>query len=57
VHHTDAQREYAYDRTARSGKLDNGLEEANVKGWLIVDVKDDWRTLFKGEANGATTGK
>ena len=57
VHHTDAQREYAYDRTARSGKLDSGLEEANVKGWLIVDMKDDWRTVFKGEAGGAPAGK
>ena len=52
-----AQREYAYDRTARSGKLDKGLEEANVKGWLIVDVKDDWRTVFKGETVGATGSK
>jgi phosphoserine phosphatase len=57
VHHTDAQREYAYDRTARSGKPDKGLEEANVKGWLIVDVKDDWRTVFKGETVGATGSK
>jgi hypothetical protein len=57
VHHTDAQREYAYDRTARSGKLDKGLEEANVKGWLIVDMKDDWRTVFKGAVDGTAAGK
>jgi phosphoserine phosphatase len=57
LHHTDAKREYAYDRTAQSGKLDKGLEEANVKGWLIVDVNDDWRTVFKGEAQGTAAGK
>ncbi|MEW6345202.1 MAG: HAD family hydrolase [Paraburkholderia sp.] len=57
VHHTDAQREYAYDRAARTGKLDKGLEEANVKGWLIVDMKDDWQTVFKGEAAGTAAAK
>lgn len=54
IHHTDAQREYAYDRTARSGRLDKGLEEANVKGWLIVDAKDDWRKVFKDDGATAT---
>jgi hypothetical protein len=53
VHHTDAQREYAYDRAAKSGKLDKGLDEAGAKGWLVVDMKDDWKTVFKPE--GATT--
>jgi phosphoserine phosphatase len=53
LHHTDAQREYAYDRTAHNGKLDKGLEEANVRGWLIIDMKDDWRTVFKGPEGGA----
>jgi phosphoserine phosphatase len=57
VHHTDAQREYAYDRTARSGKLDKGLEEANVKGWVVVDMKDDWGTVFKADGEGAAAGK
>jgi phosphoserine phosphatase len=57
LHHTDAQREYAYDQTARSGKLDKGLQEANVKGWLLIDMKDDWRTVFKGDADAAATGK
>lgn len=53
VHHTDAEREYAYDRAAKSGKLDKGLDEAGVKGWLVVDIKDDWKTVFK--PNSATT--
>jgi phosphoserine phosphatase len=57
LHHTDAQREYAYDQTARSGKLDKGLQEANVKGWLLIDMKDDWRRVFKGDAEGAPAGK
>ena len=57
LHHTDAQREYAYDQTARSGKLDKGLQEANVKGWLLIDMKDDWRTVFKGDADGAPAAK
>lgn len=52
VHHTDAEREYAYDRAAKSGKLDKGLDEAGVKGWLVVDIKDDWKTVFK--PNSAT---
>ncbi|TDY24722.1 phosphoserine phosphatase [Paraburkholderia sp. BL6665CI2N2] len=53
VHHTDAEREYAYDRTAKSGKLDKGLDDAGAKGWLVVDMKDDWRVVFKPD--GATT--
>ncbi|ABE32841.1 haloacid dehalogenase-like hydrolase family protein [Paraburkholderia xenovorans LB400] len=47
VHHTDAEREYQYDHASQSGKLDKGLDEAAVKGWLIVDMKDDWKTVFK----------
>jgi phosphoserine phosphatase len=47
VHHTDAEREYQYDRTSKSGKLDKGLDEAGAKGWLVVDMKDDWNTVFR----------
>ncbi|REE20876.1 phosphoserine phosphatase [Paraburkholderia sp. BL27I4N3] len=54
VHHTDAEREYAYDRTAKSGKLDKGLDEAGAKGWLVVDMKDDWRVVFKPDGAAAT---
>jgi phosphoglycolate phosphatase-like HAD superfamily hydrolase len=46
VHHTDAEREYAYDRKARFGKLDKALDEAKAKGWTLVDMKQDWKTIF-----------
>jgi haloacid dehalogenase-like hydrolase len=39
IHHTDAAREWAYDRTSHIGKLDKGLDEASVKGWTVVDMK------------------
>ena len=43
VHHTDAVREYAYDRHSQVGKLDKALDEAVAKGWTIVDMRKDWR--------------
>jgi 2C-methyl-D-erythritol 2,4-cyclodiphosphate synthase len=46
VHHTDAEREYAYDRQSHIGHLDKALDEAIAKGWSIVDMKNDWRTIF-----------
>jgi phosphoglycolate phosphatase-like HAD superfamily hydrolase len=46
VHHTDAKREFAYDRTDRLAKLDQGLDEASTKGWTVVSMKDDWKTIF-----------
>jgi phosphoglycolate phosphatase-like HAD superfamily hydrolase len=46
VHHTDAEREYAYDRRSKIGKLDKALDEANVKGWTVVDMERDWKTVF-----------
>jgi hypothetical protein len=46
VHHTDAEREYAYDRQSKIGKLDKALDEASAKGWTIVDMKKDWNTIF-----------
>jgi phosphoglycolate phosphatase-like HAD superfamily hydrolase len=46
VHHTDADREYAYDRQSKIGKLDKALDEANAKGWTVVDMKRDWKTVF-----------
>lgn len=48
VHHTDAEREWAYDRTSHIGKLDKALDEANAKGWTVVDMKTDWKTVFPG---------
>jgi phosphoglycolate phosphatase-like HAD superfamily hydrolase len=49
VHHTDAEREYAYDRDSKIGKLDKALDEAKAKGWTVVDMKQDWKTVFPGE--------
>jgi len=46
IHHTDAVREWAYDRQSHIGRLDQGLDEAAVKGWTVVDMKNDWRTVF-----------
>jgi hypothetical protein len=46
VHHTDAAREYAYDRQSSFGRLDKALDEANAKGWTVVDMKNDWKTIF-----------
>ena len=46
VHHTDAEREYAYDRQSLVGKLDKALDEANARGWTVVDMKRDWNKVF-----------
>ena len=46
VHHTDAAREWAYDRTSQVGKLDKALDEALARGWTVVDMKADWRRVF-----------
>jgi len=46
VHHTDAAREFAYDRQSSFGKLDKALDEANAKGWIVVDMKSDWNRIF-----------
>ncbi len=45
VHHTDADREWAYDRDSHIGKLDKGLDEASERGWTVVDMKRDWRAV------------
>ena len=49
VHHTDAAREYAYDRQSTVGKLDKALDEASAKGWIVVDMKQDWNRIFPSE--------
>jgi hypothetical protein len=46
VHHTDAEREWAYDRQSHIGRLDKALDEALAKGWTVVSMKDDWKTIF-----------
>jgi hypothetical protein len=49
VHHTDADREWAYDRKSSIGRLDKGLDEAEVGGWTVVDMKADWTRIFAFE--------
>ncbi len=46
VHHTDAEREFAYDRKSHIGKLDKALDEAAAKGWTVVDMKNEWKSVF-----------
>jgi phosphoglycolate phosphatase-like HAD superfamily hydrolase len=53
VHHTDEAREYAYDRPSKIGQLDKAWDEAKAKGWTLVDMKQDWKTVFPGESTGA----
>jgi phosphoserine phosphatase len=48
IHHTDSEREYAYDRESKVGRLNRALDEADERGWLIVDMKDDWRVIWPG---------
>jgi len=49
VHHTDAEREWAYDRTSSIGHLEKALDEAQAKGWTVVDMKRDWKVIFPFE--------
>jgi len=49
VHHTDAEREYAYDRKSHVGTLDKALDQADANGWVIVDMKNDWEKVFPGK--------
>jgi hypothetical protein len=52
VHHTDAEREWAYDRDSHIGRLDKALDEAKRRGWIVVDMKEDWNTIYPAR-NGA----
>lgn len=49
VHHTDAEREWAYDRDSLVGRLDKALDEAAAKGWTVADMKRDWKRVFAFE--------
>jgi hypothetical protein len=49
VHHTDAAREWAYDRQSKTARFDKGLDEAQAKGWTVVDMKTDWKRVFAYE--------
>lgn len=49
IHHTDAEREYAYDRKSSVGHLDVALDAAKLDSWTVVDMKADWKTIFPWE--------
>ena len=49
VHHTDAEREWAYDRDSHIGRLDEALDFAEEKGWTVVDMKSDWKVVYPFE--------
>ena len=49
VHHTDAMREWAYDRNSPVGALERALDEAPRRGWILVDMQTDWRVIYPFE--------
>ena len=49
VHHTDAEREYAYDRQSHFGRLDRALDAATLNNWTVVDMKRDWKRVFSSQ--------
>jgi hypothetical protein len=49
VHHTDAEREWAYDRLSAIGRLDKALDEAGRRGWVVVDMKQSWKAVYPPE--------
>ena len=49
VHHDDADREYVYDRNDHLAKLAQGLDEAATRGWTVVSMKNEWKTIFPPE--------
>jgi phosphoglycolate phosphatase-like HAD superfamily hydrolase len=49
VHHTDAEREWAYDRNSNIGRLDKALDEAMRRGWTVASMKTDWKVIFPFE--------
>ena len=46
IHHTDGEREWAYDRDSHVGRLDAALDEAATRGWTVVDMKRDWKVIY-----------
>lgn len=46
VHHTDAEREFAYDRDSHTGRLDKALDMAEANGWIVVDMKKEWKVIY-----------
>ncbi len=56
VHHTDAEREYAYDRHSHFGRLDLALDAAAVNRWTVVDMKADWKEIFPAQGSSQGVG-
>ena len=54
VHHTDAEREWAYDRDSHVGRLDAALDEAPTRGWTVVDMARDWKVIYPFELEGGS---
>ena len=48
-HHTDAEREYSYDRNSHIGKLDKAWDVAVKRGWTVVNMKSDWKVIYPFE--------
>jgi len=51
VHHTDAEREYAYDRDSHIGHLDKAWDEAIENNWTLIDMKKDWKVIYPFKLN------
>jgi hypothetical protein len=51
VHHTDGEREWAYDRKSSTGQLDKALDAAGSNGWIVVDMKNDWKVIYPPKKN------
>ena len=49
IHHTDSTREWAYDRNSHIGQLAKGLDDAPKYGWILVNMKSDWKKVFPGK--------
>jgi hypothetical protein len=49
IHHTDAEREWAYDRESAIGRLARGLDESQKRGWVVVDMKSDWKVIYPSQ--------
>jgi phosphoglycolate phosphatase-like HAD superfamily hydrolase len=49
VHHTDGEREWAYDRTSHIGQLDKAWDDAKARGWTVVDMKAEWKRIYPGD--------
>jgi hypothetical protein len=46
VHHTDSEREFAYDKESHVGRLDKALDEAKANEWIVVSMKRDWKVIY-----------